>query len=129
MIPTAETSYDSMIDSLIAEMQPAVEYSVADAYLADTGNVGLQAALKLGILEVISGEFLQQLAREFGNLEEFSVGGVTIGEIKERGPSLVEQGTARLAAFQKSTQPMMCESAIQSTTRDSELAFEAEGVV
>ncbi len=129
MIPTSETGYDTMIDSLISEMQTAVEFSIVDAYLTDTGNVGLQAALKLGVLELISGEFLQQLAREFGNLEDFSVGGVTVGEMKERGPSLVLQGTTRLAAFQKSVQPMMRESAIQSTTRDCQLTFNSEGVI
>ena len=126
MIPTSDTTYDSSIDGLISEMQAAVEYSIADAYLTDTGNVGLQAALKLGMLEVISGEFLQQLARQAGNLEQFSVGGVTLGEMKERGPALVQQGTARLAPFLKSMQPMMSESSVKSTTRDSEPTFDLQ---
>ncbi|MBI2843691.1 MAG: hypothetical protein HYX78_09855 [Armatimonadetes bacterium] len=126
MIPTSETGYDSSIDSLISEMQAAVEYTIADVYLSDTGDTGLQAALKLGILEVISGEFLQQLAREFGNMEEFSVGGVTVGEMKERGPALVLQGSERLAPFLKSVQPMMIESAVQSTTEGIEPAFDTE---
>jgi hypothetical protein len=123
MIPTSDTTYDPQIDSLIAEMQAAVEYTVADAYLSDTGSIGLQAALKLGVLETIAGEFLQQLAREFGNMEQFSIGGVTIGEMKERGPALVQQGAARLAPFLKSVQPMMAESAISSSTRETEPAF------
>jgi hypothetical protein len=123
MIPTSDTTYDASIDSLISEMQPAAEYTIADAYLADTGNIGLQAGLKLGVLEVISGEFLQQLARELGNLEQFSVGGVTVGEMKERGPVLVQQGAARLAPFLKSMQPMMSESEVSSTTTDVEPTF------
>ena len=123
MIPTSDTTYDASIDSLISEMQPAAEYIIADAYLADTGNIGLQAGLKLGVLEVISGEFLQQLARELGNLEQFSVGGVTVGEMKERGPVLVAQGAARLAPFLKSMQPMMSESEVSSTTTDVEPTF------
>lgn len=126
MIPSADTTYDSSIDSLISEMQPAVEYTVADAYLADTGNTGLQAALKLGILEIISGEFLQQLAREMGNTEEFSIGGVTIGQMKEWGPAILQQGAARLAPFLKSMQPMMSESAVASTTEDAEATFDLD---
>jgi len=126
MIPTSEVAYDSAIDALISEMQSATEYTIADAYLSDTGNAGLQAALKLGILEIISGEFLQQLAREFGNMEQFSVGGVTVGEMKERGPVLIQQGAARLAPFFKSVQPMMAGSAVSSTTADEEPTFDLE---
>lgn len=120
MIPSADTTYDTSIDSLISEMQPAVEYTIADQYLADTGNTNLQALLKLGILEIISGEFLQQLARETGNTEDFSVGGVSIGEIKVRGPELFKQGETRLASFLKSVQ------SISSTTQDSRPTFSLE---
>jgi hypothetical protein len=123
MIPTSDTGYDTMVDSLITEMQPAVEYTLADTYLTDTTNTGLQAALKLGILEIISGELLQQLAREFGGTEQFSVGGVTVGEMKERGPVLIQQGAARLAPFLKSAQPMISDSTVQSTTWDTEPVF------
>ena len=126
MIPTSETAYDTSIDSLISEMQSAVEYTIADSYLSDMGDVGLQAALKLGILEIVSGEFLQQLAREFGNMEEFSVGGVTVGQMKERGPELVQQGAARLAPFLKSLQPMMAESVVSSTTSGTDPTFDLE---
>ena len=128
MLPTSETTYDTMIDSLIAETQPATEFTFVDAYLQDTGNVGLQAALKLGILEIISGEFLQQLARELGKTEQFSIGGVTVGEMKERGPALIMQGASRLAPFLRSVQPMMSDSSIQSTTRDTEPVFDLEEV-
>lgn len=128
MIPTSETSYDTMIDGLISEMQPATEFTLVDAYLSDTGNIGLQAALRLGLLETIAGEFLQQLAREFGNMEQFSIGGVTVGEMKERGPALVQQGTARLAPFLKGVQPMMSDSPVQSTTKGTEPFFDLEGV-
>ena len=63
MIPAADTTYDFDIDALVAEMQPSIEYAIADEYLSDTGNTRLQATLKLGILEIVSGEFLQQLNR------------------------------------------------------------------
>lgn len=124
MIPAADTTYDTSLDTLIAEMQPAVEFTLADEYLADTANTRLQAVLKLGLLEVVSGEFLQQLAREMGITEEFSIGGVTIGRIKEQGPALIQQGAARLAPFLKSMQPMMSESTIVSTTKDIEPVFD-----
>jgi hypothetical protein len=126
-IPSGDTTYDSDIDSLISEMQPAVEYTIAESYLNDTGNTKLQSALKLGILEIISGEFLDQLCRELGASEEFKVGGVTIGERKERGQALIMQGAARLAPFLKSMQTAPADqpsaSPVQSTTGDDDRAF------
>jgi len=128
MIPAADVTYDTSIDSLIAEMQPAVEFTIDDSYLVDTANTGLQAAIKLGILEVISGEFLQQLAREMGSTEEFSIAGITIGRIKEQGPALIQQGAARLAPFLKSMQPLIEESAISSTTKTADPVFGGQDV-
>ena len=65
MIATSDTTYDSAIDSLISEMQPALEYGIAPEYVADTGNTGLQATLKLGILEnkVLQPEQIDRLAK------------------------------------------------------------------
>ena len=128
MIPSTDETYDSSIDSLISEMQPAVVYTIADVYLSDTGNTNLQALLQLGVLEIISGEFLQQLAREMGNTEEFSVGGVTIGEMKEHGSVLIQQGASRLAPFIASIQPMMSDSGIAGTTEDVEPVFNLEDI-
>ena len=126
-IPSANTSYDSDIDSLISEVQPAVEYTIADIYLNDTGNSKLQSALKLGILEIISGEFLEQLCREIGASEEFSVAGVSIGERKERGQALILQGSARLASFLKSMQAAPTDqptaSPVQCTIAHSDREF------
>ncbi len=101
MIPTADTTYDSDIDALISEMQPSIEYTLADEYLSDTGNAKLQATLKLGILEIVSGEFLQQLNREAGASENLSAGGITIGARKDYGIALAAQGTERLRPYQK----------------------------
>jgi len=123
MIASGETTYDSDIDNLISEMQPAIEYTIADCYLSETGDARLQAALKLGMLEIISGEFLEQLCRELGATEEFEVGSITIGERKERGQALILQGAARLAPFLKSMQPSQSETAAQSTTLEAERAF------
>jgi len=99
MILPADTIYDTSIGNLIAEMLPALEYTLADAYLSDTGNLNLQAALNLGMLEIISGEFLHQLSREMRCDKEFSVGGLALEEIGERGRELIKQGASRLAPF------------------------------
>ncbi len=116
MIPASDTSYDGSIDALISEMQPAVEYMISEVYLTDTSDTKLQSTLKLGILEIICGELLKQLAREFGSTEQFSIAGITIGQMKEQGPDLIAQGMARLAPFAKNLLPELPESEIVSNT-------------
>jgi hypothetical protein len=123
MIPSSETGYDSAIASLITEMQAPLEYSVADVYLNDTTNTNLQATLKLGILEMITGEFLEQLRRELGSSEEFSVAGVSIGASVQRGVDIIQQGAARLAPFLKGALPMMSDAVATSTTVDQDTEF------
>lgn len=122
MIADAVTTYDSAISSLITEMQPALEYLIDNAYLLNTSDSGLQAVIKLGIIEVLSGEFICQLLREEGRLESFGVGGITIGESKLDGSSLVLQGNERLLPYMKSNLPMLS-SASLSTTADEEYQF------
>lgn len=112
------TTYDTSITSLITEMQAALEYSIADVYLNNTTNTNLQATLKLGMLEIITGEFLEQLRRESGASEEFSAAGISIGASNIRGADLVQQGATRLAPYLKSVLPMISESAVSSTTVD-----------
>lgn len=116
MIPTADTTYDSEIDALISEMQPGIEFTIAEVYLEDTGNAGLQAVLKLGIVEIISGEFIRQLYREAGAAEEVKIGGVTIGARPEHGKALMEQGTARLRPFCRVIEGLSDDAAITSTS-------------
>ncbi len=123
MIPASETTYDDDIDALISEMQPSIEYTIAETYLNDTGNTKLQAVLKLGILEILSGEFLQQLYREAGASEEFKVGSVTMGTRREYGSKLIEQGTARLRPFRKAIDGLSDEAQLSSTTRDADRTF------
>ncbi|MDO8588961.1 MAG: hypothetical protein Q7T82_18195 [Armatimonadota bacterium] len=127
MIATGDTSYDSAIDSLIAEMQPAVEYSVEPSYLADTGNSGLQATLKLGLLEIVCGEFLEQVLREVGASEEFTIAGMTLGDRKERGAALLQQGTDRLAPYLKA-RAASADVEVTSTTLDSERELSGEPI-
>jgi hypothetical protein len=117
------STYDTSITSLIAEMQAPLQYSIADIYLSDTANTYLQTTLKLGILEIITGEFLEQLRREAGATENFSAGGITIGSSSVRGVDLIQQGASRLAPYLKSTLPMMSESTEGSTTLDVDMHF------
>ncbi|MHB9035096.1 MAG: hypothetical protein ACYC64_00415 [Armatimonadota bacterium] len=119
----SSTEHDTAISALITEMQGPLEYSIAPAYLGDTSNTNLQATLKLGMLEIITGEFIEQLRREAGMVEEFSAGGITIGASTLRGVDLIQQGATRLSPFLASTLPMMSASAADSTTIDSETVF------
>jgi len=126
MIPSTSTTYDSAIDSLIDEMQPALEYSIHETYLDDTVNSGLQATLTLGMLEIIAGEFIEQMKRESGAAEEFSAGGVTIGPSKLSGAELIQQGAARLSPYLKASLPYWIDSAALNSSSDSEPVFARE---
>jgi len=120
------TDYDSSITSLISEMQPALEYSIADTYLNDSGNTNLQATLKLGILEIITGGFLEQLRREAGAADEFSVAGITVGAAVQTGVELIQQGATRLAPFLKAALPMMSEAVSAISEPDTEQVFSVD---
>lgn len=122
-VDSAVTSYDTSIGSLITEMQGPLEYSIADAYLSDTGSASLQATLKLGMLEMIAGEFVEQLRREIGATEQFGIAGITIGPSTSSGVELIQQGATRLAPYLKSVLPMMSETSSASTTADDDLIF------
>lgn len=126
MISSSDSTYDSAISSLITEMQSPIEYSIMDAYLADTANTGLQATLKLGVLEIISGEFLEQLRREMGATEAATIAGVTLGGSTVRGADLIQQGATRLAPYLKGALPNLGETSALSTTSDSDMAFSTE---
>lgn len=119
------TEYDSSIASLISEMQPALEYSITDSYLTSS-DTNLQATLKLGMLEIITGELLEQLRREIGASEQLAVAGVTIGPAAQTGIELIQQGATRLAPYLKSALPMMSENLPASTTQDANPVFSTE---
>ncbi|MHB1001903.1 MAG: hypothetical protein ACYC27_21900 [Armatimonadota bacterium] len=122
-IPASDIAYDSDIDSLIAEMQPSIEYTIAETYIDDTANTRLQSILKLGILEILSGEFLQQLSREVGVSEAVTIGSITIGAAPDQGAKLIAQGTSRLLPFRKAIDGMSSEIGISSTTAQSDRIF------
>lgn len=95
----ADSSSDSAIDNLIAEMVPAIEFSVSPEFVADTSNTGLQALLNLGALELVCGEFLDQLLRPPGTSEGLSMFGLTLSPAPPSG--IGAQGAARLAPYLK----------------------------
>lgn len=123
MIPSTDTSQDSAIAALITEMQGPLEYSIMDRYLSDTSNANLQARLKLGILEIITGEFQEQMRRELGASEQVIIGNITLGASAARGVDLIQQGAARLAPYLKAALPMMGETASLSNTSDTDPEF------
>lgn len=128
-IESANTSYDTAIGSLITEMQGPLEYSITDSYLNDTSDTKLQATLKLGMLEMIAGEFVEQLRREIGATEQFGIAGVTVGASTATGVNLIQQGATRLAPYLKSALPMMSETQSLNSTSDADLVFAGdEGV-
>lgn len=123
MIPAADTSHDGDVDALIAEMKPSIEFTISETYLNDTGNTGLQALLKLGVLEIISGEYLQQLYRETGASESLKMGGITLGERAAHGAMLIAQGTARLEPYRKTLDAPEDDARIGSSTIGTERTF------
>lgn len=98
----SDSSMDSAIDALIAEMVPALESSLAPEAIAST-DTGVLAAVKLGVTELICSELLAQRSREPGFAEEFQVGGIRVGQFWERGKQLAELGNARLAPFRRAS--------------------------
>ncbi len=123
MISTDDNSYNAAIDDLISEMQPAIECFIAEEYLEDTSNMRLQAALKLGILELISAEFLEQMAREEGCADDFSIGSLNIAFRKDYGVQLRASGEARLQPYLKAQLPFMSDSAPKSSNAEAEPIF------
>lgn len=109
----SDTSQDSAIDALIAEMVPALEGSLAREALA-SADTRVQAAIKLGVTELVCSELLAQRAREPGFGEEFQVGGIRVGQFWERGRQLAEQGNARLAPFRRASSTAELENPVRA---------------
>lgn len=128
MVTSTDTTYDTSIDALIAEMQPGIEYSIDDTFINDTDNTNLQATLKLGMMEIISGEFLQQLLRETGASETVSISGISIGAGAQHGVELIKQGNDRLKPFLKLPPAATDTSQIASTASDSSRVFNGDSM-
>ena len=123
MICTGDNSYDSAIDALISEMQPAIECCIADEHLENVSNTRLQAALRLGVLELIASEFLEQMTREEGAADDFSIGSLNMAARRNIGTEMRARGETRLQPFLKAQLPFLAESKPQSNTAGVEPAF------
>lgn len=127
-VDSANTAYDTSISSLITEMQGPLEYSIADAYIDDSSDAKLQATLKLGMLEMIAGEFVEQLRREIGATEQFGIAGLTMGSSSATGTDMIQQGATRLAPYLKGSLPMMADTSSSSSTIDEDLVFSEQDI-
>lgn len=110
----ADSTHDSAIDNLIAELSPAIEFNIRDTHLADSGNVNLQATLNLGATEIVAAEFLDQLARAPGASESLSVGSLTITPNDGPARLLKSSGWRRLRPFLKADPSAQQSSGIKS---------------
>lgn len=96
LIASADTTYDTPIDNLIDLLQPALESELDPTLLADSSSA---AAIKQGMLEVISGEFANQRRREPGYAEDIAVGTLKIATNAVDGSALILQGRERLLPY------------------------------
>ncbi len=118
----ADTSLDTTIDNLIAELGPAIEYSLRPEFIADTGNTGLQATLNLGATEIVCSELLAQILRPAGAAESISIAGLSLGPIKdaEDRDGLRAQGLARLAPYLKADPSASSRTSVRAAGRPDE---------
>ncbi|MBP5092497.1 MAG: hypothetical protein J6332_00425 [Abditibacteriota bacterium] len=89
---------DSRVNALIAESLPAICALIDEMWL-ESENPNIIAALNLGALEIITGELLEELSREAGASEDFSLPGFTLGAAKVTGDKLITRGRERLKPY------------------------------
>jgi hypothetical protein len=101
----ARAGLDSGHDAGLLEVrdawQPALQRGIGAPWLASS-DPGVQAALTLGMAEVIAGEYLAQLLRAPGSLDSVRLFGLAVDppRLDPRDPSgLKAQGLARLSEF------------------------------
>jgi hypothetical protein len=99
-----EATFDALIDSLIVEQAPVIEYAIRPEHLADP-DAGLQATLTVGATEVVAGELLAMLYRRPGWREVIRLGDLELDprlgtDLSDPG-GLKAQGWARLRRYLK----------------------------
>ena len=100
-----DTAFDAALAELLTTAQAAIEYMLDPAVLAaSAGNAGLGALLKLGVAEMLAGEFLRRQARALGATDDFHIGPLTVSASKtdnqaQLGERLVLLGLKRLEPF------------------------------
>lgn len=94
-----DTSYDTIIDNLISELSPVIEYAIEPGYFSS--DAGIIATINLGATEIVCGEFLTQQARELGATEGMTWNGLEIFGRKtgDDAANLKAQGAARLNPY------------------------------
>ncbi|MCC6444108.1 MAG: hypothetical protein IT210_11730 [Armatimonadetes bacterium] len=127
MIPASETGYDTAIDNHITRALPVIEYQIRDSSLADV-SAGLQATLTLGALEVLAGQFWNQMNREEGASEVkiFSLQSDPEGDFRE-AKALEEKGWARLAPYLKNADALPVIVPVEEEA-DGSLVFSARAM-
>lgn len=99
------TDYDTQISHLVDDWVPVIEYAIQESFLSDTSNTGLQATLTLGATELVSGEFVAQLARKPGAYDAVAIGDLSLRPAFAFNPAdpsgMKAQGLERLRPFLK----------------------------
>ena len=103
-----DTSQDAGITALIALEQPALEYALDPAILANAaGDAGLLATLTLGATEALAGSYLAtlgrpQLADQLFKIATLEITTRPVNDLAKLGAALAAQGVARLTPFSRS---------------------------
>ncbi len=96
-----DSSHDAGLLELRDALLPVIERGVGASHLASS-DAGVSAAIKLGVCELIAGEYLAQLDRAPGARDSIRLFGLSIDPPRTdpADPSgLKAQGAARLAEF------------------------------
>ena len=103
-----DTSQDSAVSALIALEQPAIEYALDPAVLAQaSADAALGATLTLGASEALAGDYLATLGRaplsqQTFRLATLEISTRPINDLAKLGAALAAQGAARLTPFVRS---------------------------
>jgi hypothetical protein len=105
------SDYDSLIDNLIADLEPMIEFAIRDEYLLDS-DAGLQAMLSYGALQIGTGEFMKCLLRKVGFAESIGYG-VAVPMIGTQRAEEAQAGWMTLKPFLKNSFSNSSEPKIQ----------------
>ena len=108
----ADGSQDAGITALIALQQPALEYALDPAILANTaGDAALMATLTLGAAEVLAGSYVAILGRPQLTYQLFKISTLEVvtkpvNDLAKLGAALAATGLARLSPFSRSARAL-----------------------
>ena len=107
-----DTSQDAGITALIALQQPALEYALDPAVLANAASdAGLLATLTLGVTEALAGSYLATLGRpqlmdQLFKIATLEITTRPVNDLAKLGAALAAQGVARLTPFSRSARSL-----------------------